>query len=77
MRLLILVVGLAVGAAFGPALVAQGARQPQGEVLSGSDIGFRVEGTDARTGKPTGTWMVRLKGQWVEIGESSGIRRAK
>ncbi len=77
MRLLTLVVGLAVGAVFGPSLVAQGVRQQQGEVVSGQDIGFRVEGTDVRTGNPTGTWVIRLKGQWVEIGEASGIRRVK
>lgn len=79
MRILTLVAGLALWAsvAFGPALVAQTSRQPQGEIVSGSDLGFRVEGTDIRTGKPIGTWMIRVKGQWLEIGEASGIRPAK
>jgi hypothetical protein len=36
-----------------------------GSILSGSDIGFRVEGRD-RSGNPTGTLVVRLNGQWVE-----------
>lgn len=46
-------------------------------VLSGSDVGFRVEGTDPRTGQPTGTWVVRQNGRWVEARAASGIRPAK
>lgn len=34
-------------------------------VLSGSDIGFRVEGTN-RTGEPLGRLMIRVRGEWVE-----------
>ena len=33
-------------------------------VLSGPDIGFRVEGLD-RSGNPTGTWVVRIDGKWL------------
>jgi len=46
-------------------------------VLSGADIGFRVEGSDPRTGQPTGTWVVRVNGRWVEARAASGIRPAK
>ena len=46
-------------------------------IVSGNDIGFRVEGADPRTGAPTGTWMLRVKGEWVEIGSLPGIRPAK
>jgi len=42
-------------------------RLPESRILSGSDVGFRVEGTD-RTGKPVGKWVLRLNGQWVEVG---------
>jgi hypothetical protein len=46
-------------------------------VLSGTDIGFRVEGTDARTGNPTGRLVVRIDGEWVEISPAGGVRLLK
>ena len=36
-------------------------------VLSGGDIGFRVEAID-KDGKPVGTWVVKVNGEWVEVG---------
>ena len=33
-------------------------------ILSGSDIGFRIEGWQGST--PTGTIVIRVNGQWVE-----------
>jgi hypothetical protein len=39
-------------------------------VISGSDIGFRIEGWQGS--KPIGTLVVRVDGQWVEPG---GARR--
>lgn len=33
-------------------------------VLSGADVGFRVEGN--RGGMPVGTLVVKVNGQWVE-----------
>jgi hypothetical protein len=33
-------------------------------ILSGADIGFRLEGWDRNT--PTGTLVIRLNGRWVE-----------
>ncbi len=38
----------------------------QPHVLSGNDIGFRVDGTNRLSGRPTGRIVVRLNGQWVE-----------
>jgi hypothetical protein len=35
-------------------------------IVSGSDIGFRIEGR--KDGAPLGTLMVRLEGRWVEAG---------
>jgi hypothetical protein len=35
-------------------------------IVSGPDVGFRVEGTDPRSGNPTGTWMIRVNGEWME-----------
>lgn len=46
-------------------------------IVSGDDLGFRVEGTDPRTGNPTGTWMIRMNGNWVEIGAIGVIKPAK
>jgi hypothetical protein len=33
-------------------------------VISGSDVGFRIEGT--KSGTPTGTIVVRINGRWIE-----------
>jgi hypothetical protein len=45
--------------------------------MSGSDIGFRVEGVDPRTGNPTGTLMLRVNGEWVETGAMPSLKAAK
>jgi hypothetical protein len=37
---------------------------PGTQVLSGSDVGFRLEGVD-RSGNARGTWVVRVNDQWV------------
>jgi len=67
------IVSLLVVAAAALAL-AQG-RLAQPQMLSGNDIGFRVESIDIG-GKAVGTWMVRYNGNWVEVGGSGGIRPA-
>ena len=41
------------------------------------DIGFRIEGTDPRTGNPTGTLVVRVDGEWVEIMSAGRVRLLK
>jgi hypothetical protein len=52
-------------------------RQTEPRILSGTDIGFRVDGTDVRTGNPTGTLMLRLDGKWVEVASAAGPRLLK
>ena len=52
-------------------------RPAEPRILSGTDIGFRVDGTDVRTGNPTGTLMVRIDGKWVEISSAGGVRLLK
>jgi hypothetical protein len=47
--------------------------QPQQKVISGADLGFRVDGRKGNT--PIGRFVVRIDGQWVEIEESASIRR--
>ena len=56
-------------------LVFAQTRSPQQQVLSGADVGFRLEGTDFR-GRPTGTFVVRMNGNWVEVGTSGGVHPA-
>lgn len=50
-------------------------RSSQPQVLSGADVGFRIEGTDFR-GRPVGTLVVRINGNWVEVGTSAGVHPA-
>jgi hypothetical protein len=42
---------------------AQTRRDP-GTIISGSDIGFRPDGWHGKA--RTGTWLVRVNGEWVE-----------
>jgi len=43
-------------------------------VLSGPDIGFRVDSYD-REGRAQGRLVVRVNGQWVETSFAGGVRR--
>jgi hypothetical protein len=52
-------------------------RPTEPRIVSGSDVGIRIEGTDSRTGNPTGTLVVRLNGDWVEIAPRGGLRLLK
>jgi hypothetical protein len=45
-------------------LVSAQARREPNPVISGSDIGFRPEGWNGTA--RTGTFMVRINGEWVE-----------
>lgn len=56
---------------------AQFPRSTEPMVLSGADVGFKVTGTDMRTGLPTGVWVVRMQGKWVEVSSEPSIRPAK
>lgn len=47
------------------------------QILSGDDLGFRVDGSDPRTGNPTGTWVVRMNGRWVEVAAAARVVPAK
>jgi hypothetical protein len=46
------------------AVAAAQARREAAAVISGSDIGFRPEGWNGKA--RTGTWLVRINGEWVE-----------
>ena len=43
-----------------------------GYVLSGPDVGFRVDGRSP-DGKPLGHFVVRMDGQWVEVSGSGRV----
>ncbi len=45
-------------------------------LLSGPDVGFRVEGLN-RSGQPTGTLVVRMNGEWVEVGTDARVHPIK
>jgi hypothetical protein len=48
-----------------PLLLQRGnSGQEAAPVISGQDIGFRLEGWNGNA--RTGTWVVRINGQWVE-----------
>jgi hypothetical protein len=54
---------------------AQG-RQGEPRVLSGPDIGFRIDGVNP-AGEPVGALVVRIDGKWIEARDTATIRRAK
>ena len=60
-------VSLVIVSALTAALAVAQAQLPEPRVLSGDDIGFRVEGRD-RSGNPTGTLVVRINDEWREVG---------
>ena len=48
----------------GAVVAAQSTRRDPAAVISGNDIGFRPEGWNGKA--RTGTWLVRINGEWVE-----------
>jgi hypothetical protein len=77
-RLLLLwMVSMVVVAAATATFTTAQTRQTEPRIVSGDDIGFRVEGTDPRTGSPTGRLMLRLNGEWVEAGSAGTMRLLK
>jgi hypothetical protein len=55
-------------------VVAQVATQPvPPKVLSGADIGFRVESIDHKSGAVVGHIVVNVNGKWVEAYPGGGL----
>jgi hypothetical protein len=48
-------------------------RFPSPQLVSGDDIGFRIEGTDIN-GRPVGVLLVRWNGEWREVGSMLRVR---
>lgn len=47
---------------------AQTGRPDPGAVITGNDLGFRPEGWRGKA--RTGTWVVRINGEWVEAADT-------
>ncbi len=62
-RVAFVLLWLASLAIVGALASAQAQRDPAA-IISGGDIGFRPEGWKGKA--RTGTWMVRINGEWVE-----------
>jgi len=45
-------------------LASEQTRREPGAIISGADIGFRPDGWNGK--RRTGTWLVRIDGEWVE-----------
>ena len=68
---LIAVATFGAGVAWGAGQAVQVQKVPS-TVMSGADIGFRVDGRKGDT--PVGTLVVRVNGQWVEAQFSGGAK---
>jgi hypothetical protein len=64
-RLFVLLLCAGFGVALGALASAQG-RQPDAKIVSGDDIGFKLDSVQRTRKRLTGTLMVRLNGAWVE-----------
>lgn len=74
-RLIVLISFLWIVSLVGVAtVVAQVATQPvPPKVLSGADVGFRVEGIDHKNGAVVGHLVVNVNGKWVEAQVGGGL----
>jgi hypothetical protein len=71
---LVLVVAAAFGA--GAWVHAQTVQPAAPTIISGNDIGFRVDEPATRArGRVTGNWVIRVNGQWVEPSYSGGLKQ--
>ena len=69
--ILVWVLSLAAAGFVGTAWAQRSNSEPQ--ILSGSDIGFRVDGI-GRNGTKIGTLVARVDGKWVEVEFGSAAR---
>ena len=71
------VASLVAVAAIAMAQARQTVPLPEPTILSGADVGFRVEGRQG--GTPVGQIVVRMNGKWVEamVGGGYGLQPAR
>ena len=55
--------------------IGAGGHSATGTIITGEDLGFRVE--SRRDGVPTGTLVVRIDGKWVEARSSLKLMPVK
>jgi hypothetical protein len=66
-RVSVALVVVAITVALATWTFAQTAQQDAPVILTGTDIGFRVDRQRTQqVGKLSGTWVVRFNGQWTE-----------
>ena len=56
----------------------QNPAQPRGQapvIITGPDLGFRLDGPVSSDGRPAGRLVVRIDGRWVEPEWTMGVRR--
>ena len=73
-RTRIVLVVLWVASLVGVGAWAQLPSPSEHKVISGDDLGFRVERVD-RAGTPIGRLVVRIDGHWVEAGFAVGVAK--
>jgi hypothetical protein len=61
-------------AALASALTFAQTNRTEPRILTGSDIGFRIEGSNYK-GEPIGTIVIRLDGEWIVPGVAPTVRR--
>ena len=66
---------LALVGGLAAAVTAQVARPVAPKVFSGEDLGFRVDGLNLN-GMPVGHLVIRINGDWVEVGSSMTAKPA-
>jgi hypothetical protein len=69
------ILSVAAAAAMSAGVTAQFQSGAQPRILSGSDVGFRIEGRDM-SGNPAGTLVIRVDGEWVPASSMPTVRRA-
>jgi hypothetical protein len=60
---------LVVVAALASVLTAQ-VKRTTPRIVSGNDLGFRVEGTDL-SGKPVGNLVIQVNGEWIAVSHTA------
>lgn len=61
------VLSLVLAACAAAMVTAQVTRTPP-RVITGGDLGFRVDGMDMK-GNPVGTIVIRMNGEWIPVGD--------
>ena len=76
LRLSVVTLTIATTLGLGAWAHAQAQQSPDEKILSGSEVGFRVDPVRTQVeGKLAGTWVVRVNGRWMEPLSAASTRR--